>query len=142
VRRRPPLAARGPVRRHRVDVVEQKRLADRHMAAQDGPLAIDRILDHIDAMAADGAPGRKRRPPTDRLGGWTRCALRGVEKRLNGFRRAHHNSTTYIQHRFPDLDVADCEARIEGFHAALGRFARVRVRPWSRSKNIFVVDAP
>ncbi|MEM1179777.1 MAG: surface carbohydrate biosynthesis protein [Acidobacteriota bacterium] len=127
-----------------VPTPEQRRLADRHMAAQVGPLATERILDHIDALAADGALERKRSSPTDWLGGWTRCALRGVEKRLNGFRRAHHNSTTYIRHRFPDLDVADCEARIELLRATLGRFSEVRVRPWrgSGSKNIFLIDTP
>ncbi|MCG8460060.1 MAG: hypothetical protein MI919_27575 [Holophagales bacterium] len=124
---------------------EQKRLVDRHMAARDGPLAIERILDHVDTLAAGGALERKRTSPADRLGGWAQCALRGVEKRLNGFRRAHHNSLTYIRHRFPDLDVEDCEARIGRFRAALGRFSRVRARPWSKGsggKNIFLVDAP
>lgn len=117
---------------------EQRATVRRHIAALDGPLASERILDHLEALVGAEMPEDRRPTPGDWLRGQVHCRLRGLQKRRNGFRRAHHNSHAYIRHRFPDLEVADCERRAARLQAALGRSSRIRIDRWS--KNIFVIE--
>ena len=113
---------------------ERSRIAARFVAAQDGPLASDRIVDALEGLVEGG--GLFRRPP---LGEWLRgqysSRRRNIKKRISARKTDRHDSEEYLQHRFPDLTLADVEEHVERLRAASGRFGRVTVR--ERSKNIF-----
>jgi surface carbohydrate biosynthesis protein len=104
-----------------------------HIAALDGRLAADRM---IDALEQAGLLSETPPPPALRLA-WHRLATRArtALKQRNMRRSAHRNSAAYHDHRFPRLAAADLEQRIERFSDALGRFASTRVLPCG--ENVF-----
>ena len=114
--------------------VERQALVRDHLAALDGPLAIDRIMDVIEGLEPAGRPAFN-----SYLGGQLRARARRAEKIWNGFVPGHHNNRTYIGHRFPDKTTAEVAAEIDRFQGVLGRFAGTRVE--QLKKNIFQITA-
>ena len=115
---------------------ERQRLADYYLAAQDGPLACERILDVLDAA------GYADRPPPAASArafaqGWLLNNLKAGLTRLN-MRRPGPNRQGYHDHRFPELAVADLEGRVAKFGKLLNRFDDIRIR--SRSRHLFWID--
>ena len=115
---------------------ERQVLIDYYLAAQDGPLASDRLVDVLVQAGYD----RQAPPPAgafSRASGWLKCNIRTAKKLVNthrpgATRRAYHD------HRFPELAVGDLERRIEGFRRVLNRFGSINVRRHSR--HIFAVS--
>lgn len=112
-------------RRGLVDESVRAALFARHLAATDGPLACDRVLDVL--LAAGHASAAPPRPP---LAGWLRAWLTGHirtrVKRFNMRRANHRNSAAYHAHRFPGVSVTELNERIARFGTLLGRFGGVR----------------
>jgi surface carbohydrate biosynthesis protein len=113
-------------------------LIERHIAALDGPLASERMVDVLEGMGY-----AERRPPRPRLSdlarGWRRNQVRTARKRINSLRPGHRNSRSYHDHRFPTLTTADIEERVARLRRELRRFDGVRV---SRlAPHLFRVDA-
>jgi hypothetical protein len=110
-------------------LAERRATLERHLAALDGPLAADRMVDVL-----DGCGYRDRLPPAPPL--WTRMRgqfdnrLRTVSKRRNMRRPGHRNNIVYHAHRFPDISVAAVRDRVARFGRLLNRFERVRVEPF------------
>lgn len=109
---------------------ERRRLLDYYLAAQDGPLACERIMD-----ALDGAGHGEAAPPAPPLAaficGWLYARGWGALAWLN-MHRPGPNRCAYHDHRFPPLTAADVERRVARLGAVLGRFGRIAVRPHSR----------
>ena len=107
----------------------RRSILDRHLAALDGPLAADRM---VDVLLDSGYLAR--RPPRPALAtyarGWLRNRLRTARKRANMRKPGHRNNIVYHAHRFPDISAAEVQARVDRFGRLLGRFARVRVEPY------------
>ncbi|HEX2890169.1 surface carbohydrate biosynthesis protein [Vineibacter terrae] len=116
--------------RSRLDV------AGKFLSALDGPLAAERIADHVTAFTA---PALSRPLPTaaERVRARARAAWRASKKRINALRPGHKNSRAYNRHRFPGIAVPEVETRIRRFGQLLGRFDGVIVEPVSQ--NIFRV---
>lgn len=112
-------------RRGAVDAATQGRLFNRHLAATQGPLACDRVLDVLIAQGyADHAPSR---PAVGRwVKTWMGSRLRTLSKRINSLRPQHRNGAAYHAHRFPGVTVPELNARIARFGKQLGRFCSVR----------------
>jgi hypothetical protein len=111
---------------------------DRHIAALDGPLAADRMVDVLEeAGYLDGPP-----PPAgvaDFAHAWVTNQARTAVKRVNMRRPAHRNNAAYHAHRFPDISLDEVEQRVDRLRQLLNRFEDVRVQ--EHSKHMFGITA-
>jgi surface carbohydrate biosynthesis protein len=115
---------------------EQNAVLGRHLAAADGKLACDQIVEIVassEALAKHEEPGLR-----ERLWGWREARLRRLEKRLTGWLPGGKN-TAYDRHRFPGVSEDDVNRRIGEFSSLLDRFHGVRARRTSR--GIFEISA-
>ncbi len=110
---------------------DRKSDLERHLAALDGPLASDRIVDVLErAGFTNHTP--QRSPAVRRMNGWVHNRLRTAYKRSKMSRSDHRNSQDYHDHRYPEVPLDDVRERIARFSEQLGRFGNLRVRPWSQ----------
>lgn len=109
---------------------ERQSLADHYLAAQDGPLACERILDVLDAAGYRQGPPPAASAPAFAQG-WLLANLKAGLTKLN-MRRPGPNRQAYHDHRFPELSVADLEGRAAKFGELLNRCDGIRIRPHSR----------
>lgn len=109
---------------------ERKALIDHYLAAQEGPLACERLVDVLMASGYDQqAPPI---PPTlSHTCGWLACNFRATLKQLK-MSRPGSKRQAYHDHRFPELTVADIERRVELFGKQLNRFDAIKVCVHSR----------
>jgi surface carbohydrate biosynthesis protein len=108
--------------------IARRRILERHVAALEGPLAADRMLDVL--VAAGFASTPLPRPNLlRRFRGVLRTRLRTAKKRRNMRLPDHRNSAEFHRHRFPGVSVAELEERIARFGGQLGRFQHVTVSP-------------
>jgi surface carbohydrate biosynthesis protein len=117
---------------------DRERDLARHIAALDGPLASERIVDVLE-KAGHGTRPPPRTSAARRLDGWVHNRLRTASKRINMGRREHRSSQDYHDHRFPDVSLDEIRERIARLGQQLGRFEDLRVR--QRSKHLFQIDA-
>jgi surface carbohydrate biosynthesis protein len=106
------------------------------VGARDGVLASERI----DAViAADGAGWIPPLPSVaTRLAGWIDGMARWAGKAVNAYRPGHKNNRAYAQHRFPDMDEAEAQARLARMARLMGRFEGLTIR--RVGPNIFRLD--
>jgi hypothetical protein len=106
---------------------EQRRRIDRHLAAIDGPLAADRIVDVLATRSAGLAAG----PPPDslrRLRGWFAATQRSLVKRhIKARVPQHRNNPAYQRNRYEGITLEELRARVAQLGSCLGRFRGVRV---------------
>lgn len=105
----------------------RRAILDPHIAALDGPLAVDRIVN----VLAEGGYSEHRPPPVGSLrylGTVVRSNLRTAAKKARWYQEGHRNSREFHDHRFPPLSAGDVESRVNRFREVLGRFQGVRVR--------------
>jgi len=119
------------------DEAERQRVLAHHVAALEGALAADRMVDVLVGAGFAAAPP-PRPAPLQRAGGWLRTQLRARKKRRNMRLADHRNAAAFHRHRFPGVDVASLEARIAHFGRQLGRFQQVRVS--ALSEHLFRVE--
>ena len=94
--------------RHELDP-ERRALLDRHIAALDGPLACERLMDEIDRCCeAMGPPVRLDQRLVARARLAVRRSYRSVRKRSI---RAKGNKV-YLRHKFPGISVDEVNQRI------------------------------
>jgi hypothetical protein len=98
---------------------ESKALIDYYLAATNGPLACERIVDVIEKIAA----GRSQLPnPTliNRVDGWYRATTRRSIKRLLSYLPDSHNRPEFHRHRYPGTSLDEVRERISRIKKALG----------------------
>ncbi len=119
-----------------LDYGQRRNIMDRHIAALDGPLAADRMVDALEA-----GEYHRRRPAATPVGryakGWVHNTLRTAVKQINMRRPGHRNNLAFHAHRFPDISVDEIMKRIARMGTLLNRFASIRVEP--HSKHIFTI---
>jgi surface carbohydrate biosynthesis protein len=108
------------------DTEERRRLVRYHLAAQDGPLACERILDVLEGVAT-GAP--RSRSLLGRLDGWVTSkglhALRQIKSVLPG----SHNRPEFQRHRYPGMPLEEVAERLTRFQKLLGDTTPLAVEP-------------
>ena len=120
------------------DHLDRKGDLERHIAALDGPLASERMVDVLE-KAGYGIRPPPRSSAARHLYGWVHNRLRTASKRMKARRSEHRNSQDYHDHRYPGLLIDDVRERIARFGQQLGRFEGIRVR--QRSQHLFHIDA-
>ena len=113
---------------------QRQALLDHYLAAQQGSLACERMIDVLEA-----AGYQKKQPPGVPIGGyaqgWLHTKLRTAVKHVNMRRPGHRNNLAYHDRRFPELSVAQIEEKIARFSRLLNRFETIRVEP--HAKHLF-----
>ena len=106
---------------------ERKILMNRHLAAQDGPLACERIIDELEKITEEMMTMPK--PATsDRLISWIWAKRRRISKRLRGYRaNMSHNRPDFLRHRYPELSYDDMQTRMSRFQHLLGYNGELRL---------------
>ncbi|MFO7494130.1 MAG: hypothetical protein R6X05_00675, partial [Desulfobacterales bacterium] len=100
----------------------------RYLAARDGQLACERIVDVLAAMAHN----HSRRPETpliQQLQGRLWLAGRTLVKRAKARLPGSHNKPAFQRHRYPQIPLDDIRSRIGRFQQLLGDEAELRVEP-------------
>jgi surface carbohydrate biosynthesis protein len=113
-----------------LDRATRRATLDRHIAALDGPLAADRMVDVLEQA------GYLKEPPpaaatADFVQAWVHNKARTAVKRVNMQRPRNRNNAAYHAHRFPDISVDEVERRVERLGRLLDRFENIRVREHS-----------
>jgi surface carbohydrate biosynthesis protein len=121
------------------DESTQWKLLERFVAALEGPLASERIVDVLEEKLA-AAPELPSSSFLDRAKGRLESRQRKIEKQLMGMVPGHRNSSDYFSHRFPELSVEDLQERIVRFDSLLGRFEGIQAR--RISKHVFEINKP
>jgi surface carbohydrate biosynthesis protein len=116
---------------------EKRQRLEHHIAALDGPLASERMVDVLEKLGY-----AERQPQSSSVGnfliGSAHTKLRTAVKRINMKRPGHRNSIEYHDHRFPEVTVADLREKVSRLGRQLDRFERIRIR--TRSDHIFEID--
>ena len=93
---------------------------EHHLAALDGPLACDRMVDIFEEI--DRIQQKSSAPPLKyRLKGRVWATRRRIKKRLKGFKaEMSHNKTDFLRHRYPGVSKEDLQSKIAQFQEILG----------------------
>ncbi len=113
---------------------KRQALMDSYLAAQNGSLACERMIDVLES-----AGYMEKQPTRSSIGsyakGWWQTKLRTAGKRVNMQRPSHRNNLSYHDRRFPELSVDQIQEKIERFGRLLNRFETIRVE--QHSKHLF-----
>jgi surface carbohydrate biosynthesis protein len=110
------------------DGEERKELADHYLAAQDGQLACERIINVLEKIMEDRSEPPKPALP-DRLGGWCLANGRRLIKRAKAYLPGSHAPPEFHRHRYPGISMEELQTRIRRFQQLLGGEVELRVEP-------------
>jgi surface carbohydrate biosynthesis protein len=106
---------------------ERKALIEHHLAAREGPLACERIIDVLEEIMEDGPELPKPALP-DRFGGWWIANGRRLIKRAKTYLPGPHNRPEFQRHRYPGISLGELHDRIRRFQELLGYEEELRVQ--------------
>ena len=107
---------------------DRKQLVEHYLAAHDGPLASERMIDVIEGMVK----GRAVLPKTGagrRAFGWSLWAMRTMIKRYKDSRPGSHNRPEFQRHRYPEISLEDMQNRVNRFKQVLNISENIKVEP-------------
>ena len=97
---------------------ERKQLVEHYLAAQEGPLACERMVDVLETVVK----GRSKLPKPGivaRAAGRTLWAVRTLIKRYKDSRPGSHNRPEFQRHRYPEISLEDMHMRVSRFQQIL-----------------------
>ena len=116
---------------------ERQTLINHYLAAQDGPLACERIVDVLDDILQT-KPGPVKPFPTRRVLGWSlsnwRRFSRYVRKNLPG----KHAPEEFHRHRYPGISLSELNMRISRLQAVTGDHTALNTE--QISDQIFLIE--
>ncbi|MBL0714890.1 MAG: hypothetical protein JJV98_14440 [Desulfosarcina sp.] len=106
--------------------IDRQALFARYLAAQDGALACERMVDVLAkaALELDNAP---KPPLRDRLESWYKITKRRLRRSSILDHTGAHASLEYQRHKHPDVSIDDLRSRIKRFQQLLGHDAELKV---------------
>jgi surface carbohydrate biosynthesis protein len=105
---------------------KRQALAHRHLAAQDGPFACERIVDVIEAIAA--GPAAAPKPGLgERLSRWCIGGGLNVARWIISRFQAGNLSPEFQRHRYPGISLEEVRARLSRFQEVLGHRGELKV---------------
>jgi surface carbohydrate biosynthesis protein len=110
------------------DGKDRKKLIQHYLAAQDGPLACERMVEVLKDMV--GGQRELLKPGVGgRISGWSLWAIRTLIKRYKDSRPGSHNRPEFQRHRYPAISLKDMQARISRFKQVLKIGEDLKVKP-------------
>jgi surface carbohydrate biosynthesis protein len=106
--------------------VDRKLLVDHYLSAQEGPLAVERIVALVGEILGN-RPALPRPPLPRRIEGWYRATYRRWKKRRKGREPESQTALEFHRHRYPPLSLAEVQARLARLQQALGDPTVLRV---------------
>jgi surface carbohydrate biosynthesis protein len=107
---------------------DRKQLIKHYLAAHDGPLACERMLDAVENIV-DGRMELPRPDVGGRISGWSLWAVRTLIKRYKDSRPSSHNRPEFQRHRYPEVSLEDMQNRVNRFIQVLNISEDIRVEP-------------
>ena len=108
---------------------ERRALTAKFLAAQEGPLACERMVDVLEAMSTNGS-GSQAVTLKQRLQGRFWAVKRRMKKRLRGIGAgSSQNRSEFLHHRYPPIATDEIRDRITRFQGVLGAETGVSVEP-------------
>ncbi|MBW2410863.1 MAG: hypothetical protein JRF72_13775 [Deltaproteobacteria bacterium] len=98
---------------------DRKVIIKQYLAAQQGPLACERMVDVLDNLVRD----RRELPKPgigSRISGRSLFAVRTMIKRYKDSRPGSHNRPEFQSHRYPAVSLSDMQERVSRFQQLLG----------------------
>jgi surface carbohydrate biosynthesis protein len=105
---------------------DRRQLIQNYLAAQEGPLACERIVDGLDQIV-NGRPKLPKPGIGRRISGWSLWGVRTAIKRYKDSRPGSHNRPEFQRHRYPLITLEDMQERVYRFQALLGDSPRLQV---------------
>jgi surface carbohydrate biosynthesis protein len=98
---------------------ERKTLADEYLAALDGPLACERIVDICNKMV-DGQPEISRPALHRWLKGYCMANMRTLKRKFKARFPSARNKPEFHRHRYPEVSLEEMRERISRLQQVLG----------------------
>jgi surface carbohydrate biosynthesis protein len=105
---------------------KREALVNHHLAALDGPLACERMVDVL-AKMVDGLSHVPKQPFLDRLEGWLEAMKRRVERSFAPYLPGSLKSPEFLRHRYPGISLEEMRARVARFQQVLGDDGELKV---------------
>ena len=105
---------------------ERQKLIDHYLAAQDGPLACERIVDVLGKIV-DGMSQSPEPALAKRLEGRLKATYRRLQKGYRASLPGSFKSPEFERHRYPAIASAEMGARIERFQQVLGDDSKLHI---------------
>jgi surface carbohydrate biosynthesis protein len=105
---------------------EQKALIEHYLAAREGPLACERIIDVLEGIMQDRPELPKPALP-DRFAGWWVANGRRLIKGVKAYFPGQHNRPEFQRHRYPGIALQELRTRLRKFQQLLGDKGELRV---------------
>jgi len=107
---------------------DRKALIDYHLAALEGQLACERMVDVLEEMMKGWSEVPPKPAIKHRLQGWIWATKRRLRKRFRGYRQdTAHNRPGFLRHRYPRISLDQVRARISRFQMVLGDSRKLKV---------------
>jgi hypothetical protein len=105
---------------------ERKKLIDHHLAAREGPLACERIVDVLGELV-EGQSQWPKPPLRDRLEGLLKATKRRMRQRSRSRDTGSDKSLEFQRHKYPEISLDEVRARIARFQQVLGHEEELNV---------------
>jgi surface carbohydrate biosynthesis protein len=109
------------------DMDQRQMTINRYLAAQDGPLACERMINIFEEIARrsfdSSSPGL-----SNRLRSWYWATRRRFKKRIRGYRaNLSHNRPDFLRHRYPEISIDDMQTKLNKFQTVLGDRTELKI---------------
>ena len=109
---------------------ERKTIVDQHLAALDGPLACERIVDVCEKIV-DGQFDRSKPALLDRLTGYCMANMRTLKRKIKANLPRAQNKPEFHRHRYPEVSLEEMRYRMLKFQQVLGDSKELQVERFS-----------
>ncbi len=101
------------------DGAERKSAVDHYLAAQEGPLASERIVSLLEEVL-DGRDALPAPPLVTRAAAWYEATRRRWKKKWQGRKQGAQTAIEFHRHRYPGHSLADVQTRLARLQRTLG----------------------
>jgi hypothetical protein len=105
---------------------EREILVSQHLAALDGPLACERMVDVCEKIV-EGQSERSKPALLDRLTGYCMANLRTLKRQIKARLKRAHNKPEFHRHRYPEVSLEEVRDRMSRFQELLGDTRKLQV---------------
>jgi hypothetical protein len=105
---------------------ERESLARQHLAALDGPLACERIVDVCEKIVEKQSE-RSKPGLLDRLTGYCMATMRTLKRQIKARLPRTHKKPEFHRHRYPEVSLEEVRDRLSRFQLLLGDTRKVQV---------------